>query len=61
VERVAVVGESGPVPRYDRERLAAGQRIPGPALITETVSTTWLEAGWSCRVDPVGNLLLEQT
>jgi N-methylhydantoinase A len=37
----------------------AGQVVNGPALVTETVATTWLPDGWSCTVDPVGNLLLE--
>jgi N-methylhydantoinase A len=60
LEAVELIGEGGPVPRYEREQLAAGQRLEGPALITETVSTTWIEAGWSCRVDAVGNLLLEK-
>jgi N-methylhydantoinase A len=60
LEVVELVGVTGRVPRYAREQLAADQRIEGPALITETVSTTWVEAGWTCRVDPVGNLLLER-
>jgi N-methylhydantoinase A len=60
LETMELVDVAGPVPRYARAQLAAEQRIAGPALITETVSTTWIEAGWSCRVDPVGNLLLEK-
>jgi hypothetical protein len=28
--------------------------------VTETMATTWLPHGWSCKVDPVGNLLLER-
>ncbi len=41
-----------------REALCAGQKINGPALITETVATTFIESGWQCRVDDYGNLLL---
>ncbi len=41
-----------------RENLVAGQIINGPALITETVATTFIESGWQCRVDDYGNLLL---
>jgi N-methylhydantoinase A len=59
-EWVELSGLAAAVPRYEREALAVGQRIAGPALITETVSTTWLEPGWSCRVDRAGNLLLEK-
>ena len=43
-----------------REGLQAGQRISGPALITEIVATTYLAAGWHCRVDDTGNLRLER-
>jgi N-methylhydantoinase A len=43
-----------------RDSLRAGQRINGPALITETVATTFIEIGWQCQVDNYGNLLLRQ-
>ncbi len=48
----------GAVPVYDRAALAPGQRITGPALVTETVATLWLAASWSLEVDSWGNLLL---
>ena len=54
-----VAGVADPVPVWDRASLCAGQTFTGPALITETVATTWLLAGWSCAVDSAGNLLLE--
>ena len=57
---VTVAGCTEPVPMIARERLESGQRLAGPALITETVATTWLAAGWCCDVDAVGNLMLEQ-
>ncbi|MEZ5541495.1 MAG: hydantoinase/oxoprolinase family protein [Pseudomonadota bacterium] len=56
----ALAGYSRPVPVYARGELCAGQCLDGPALVTETVATTWLPAGWSCTVDAVGNLLLER-
>ncbi|MCC6207093.1 MAG: hydantoinase/oxoprolinase family protein [Gammaproteobacteria bacterium] len=43
---------------YARAELACGQRIEGPALITEPVATTYLAPGWSCRRDDTGNLRL---
>ncbi|KAB7627352.1 hydantoinase/oxoprolinase family protein [Alkalilimnicola sp. S0819] len=49
----------GAVPVWPREALAAGAELAGPALITETVSTTWLAPGWHCRVDTQGNLHLK--
>ena len=54
-----LAGYSAPVPVWPRTALCAGQVFSGPALVTETVATTWLPAGWCCRVDPMGNLLLE--
>jgi N-methylhydantoinase A len=56
----AVAGHSRPVPVHARAQLCAGQRFAGPALVTETVATTWLPPGWSCEVDGAGNLLLER-
>ncbi|MEN8108643.1 MAG: hydantoinase/oxoprolinase family protein, partial [Pseudomonadota bacterium] len=55
---VAITGYSDTVPVWPREQLTAGQSFAGPALVTETVATTWLPDGWECRVDPLGNLLL---
>jgi N-methylhydantoinase A len=45
---------------WQRDVLAAGQTLHGPALITEQVSTTLLIHGWRALVDPHGNLVLEQ-
>ncbi len=41
-----------------RGALRQHQTLQGPALITETVSTTWLAPGWQCRADAAGNLQL---
>lgn len=43
---------------YQRQQLGAGQRINGPALICETVSTTLIASDWEVAVDAWGNLLL---
>ena len=43
---------------YDRNRLSAGNRIAGPAIIEESVSTTVLPRDSSLEVDPYGNLLI---
>jgi len=53
-------GFTQPVPLYQREKLQAGQKIKGPALILEKVSTTLLDTHWSCAVDDWGNLLLKR-
>ena len=44
---------------YDRSRLRAGNRIPGPAIVTEYSATTVIPPGWAGRVDRNGNLILE--
>jgi N-methylhydantoinase A len=58
--QVMITGQAGTVPAWPRVALQAGQRVVGPALVTETVATTWIADGWCCKVDPVGNLLLER-
>jgi N-methylhydantoinase A len=55
----SVQGCTGEVPVWPRVLLGSGATFAGPALVTETVATTWLPAGWQCRVDATGNLLLE--
>ena len=45
---------------YQRDDLNCGDKIIGPALITETVSTTYLALGWECEVHSSGCLLLEK-
>lgn len=59
-QAVTLEGFDVPVPIYARESLSAGQKIAGPALITETVSTTLIAPGWQAMVDPCGHLLLEK-
>lgn len=43
---------------YDRARLAAGNRIAGPAIVTEMDSTTLILPGHVGTVDPFGNILI---
>ena len=56
--QVTCFGIDQAVSLYQREALLEGQIITGPALILETVSTTFVDQGWSCEVDGWGNLLL---
>ncbi len=46
---------------YDRARLRAGDRIPGPAIVIEMDSTTLIETGHVATVDAVGNILINPT
>ena len=43
----------------DRAALQAGDDFAGPAVIEQEDTTTLLAPGWQCRVDPLGNLLIE--
>ena len=46
------------VPWYAREDLAPGDEIPGPALIVEPQTSTYMGPGFEGRVDGAGNLIL---
>ncbi|MGD0220814.1 MAG: hydantoinase/oxoprolinase family protein [Terriglobia bacterium] len=43
---------------YERERLASGAALRGPAVIVEYSATTVIPPGWECRVDEYQNLVL---
>lgn len=43
---------------YDRDRLTSGNRIDGPAVITELSATTFVPTDWRCSVDALNNLVL---
>ena len=47
-------------PCYLRPHLAPGQSILGPALICESVATTWLAEDWQATVSPQGHLLISR-
>ena len=52
-------GEWIEAPIYDRDRLMAGDRISGPALVTEYSATTVLPPGCSAELDSYGNIIVE--
>jgi 5-oxoprolinase (ATP-hydrolysing) len=53
-------GKAHRTPVYDRDRLAAGQRIAGPAIIAERNATTVVEPGWEARVTELDHMVLER-
>jgi N-methylhydantoinase A len=59
--RARLYGHEGDVAVWRRSDLYAGQRISGPALVTETVATSYLAPDWECVVDRGGNLVLDRT
>jgi 5-oxoprolinase (ATP-hydrolysing) len=48
------------VPAYDRDDLAPGACLAGPALVAERHAATWIADGWSARVDGAGALVLSR-
>jgi len=44
---------------YERTELLAGNHIPGPAIITQFDSTSVVPPGYTCDVDPHGNLIIK--
>ena len=48
-------------PVYDRQRLQPGQRLPGPALITEYSATTVVPEDFTVRIDDYYNLVLQRS
>jgi N-methylhydantoinase A len=46
------------VPVFDRDRLGAGDRFRGPAIVTQLDATTVVPAGWSGEVHGSGAILL---
>ena len=56
---LAEVGGFVDCPVYDRERLAPGHRLTGPAIVEQMDATTVVLPGMTGRVEPYGNLILE--
>jgi N-methylhydantoinase A len=46
------------VPVYLRDRLRPGDRLPGPALITENQTTTVVTSDFRAEIDPMGHILM---
>ncbi len=47
-------------PVFDRETLAPGATIAGPALIFEPHSATVIDTGWTARIDAAGAIILRR-
>ena len=45
---------------YERDRLAIGAVVTGPAIVEQFDATTVIPDGWSARVDGLRNLVLEK-
>ena len=47
-------------PRYDRDRLPAGARIAGPAVVEDAWSTIIVPPGYTLRADAMGHLWIKE-
>jgi N-methylhydantoinase A len=56
--RVHFAEGSGEVPIYRRAGFGAGDRLAGPALVTQLDTTTLVPPGWALEVHASGALLL---
>jgi N-methylhydantoinase A len=45
---------------YRREKLLAGHRIIGPAIVEEKESTTLIDKNWNLVIDKFGNLIIDR-
>jgi N-methylhydantoinase A len=55
-----VFGEVEAVPVWRRDDLGVGWSCTGPALVADTVASTWIARGWQATLDAYGNLLLDR-
>jgi len=56
-----VDGQPQDVPLIERQSLRSGQRIDGPAIVTEPTGTNIIEPGWSGYLNPSLDLILERS
>lgn len=47
------------VPVYDRNKLAEGHEIEGPAIVEERITTVIVHPGWNLTIDTYGNIVME--
>jgi N-methylhydantoinase A len=57
-ERASALGDGALVPIIDREALAPGHWLEGPAVLEEYSGTTLVPAGWRAEVRPGSHVLL---
>ena len=48
------------MPTYRRERMEAGVRVPGPAIIAEDETSTFVTASFDARIDAAGCIVMER-
>lgn len=59
--KVYIDGKMQKAGLYDRSKLCAGNKIPGPAIIIEMDSTALVHADCTAKVDDFGNIIINPT
>ncbi len=54
-------GRAHETPVFDRDALAPGNRVTGPAIVREQTATTVVEPGWQAELTAKGHLVLTRT
>jgi N-methylhydantoinase A len=52
--------EATDAPVFERQDLALGQLVEGPAIVEEWSSTILVPPGWMAATDRMGNLVMER-
>src|SRR6185369_4861684 len=47
-------------PLHERDAMAAGDHVAGPAIISEATGTIVIEPGWQAEMAPLGHILLRR-
>ncbi|WP_435104185.1 hydantoinase B/oxoprolinase family protein [Arhodomonas sp. AD133] len=55
-----MAGEARETPVYDRDNLQPGDRLSGPAIIRDPVSTVVVEPGWATELTPRNHLVMQR-
>src|SRR5579871_575313 len=48
-------------PLYERDAMAAGDKVTGPAIIAEATGTIVVEPGWQAEMESLGHILMRRT
>jgi N-methylhydantoinase A len=48
------------VPLYRRTNIEPGARVPGPAIIAEDETSTFITASFDARIDAAGCIVMER-
>ena len=58
-QEIYIEGEFAAAPLYERAALRAGDRVLGPAIVTEMDSTTLVLPQHVGEIDAIGNILIQ--